>query len=284
MLLLTLPEAPTGSHLQLLERGEMSDLIQDNPASNFSRGFFYPFRGLRLLSRYPALLKYIVIPFLINLIIFSSAVYFGLGFFSRTVVQYIPQGEAWYWVILYYAAWILAVLVTAVLVFFLFTIVGNLIASPFNDLLSERAEEYLLGNRSETVFSWKGFFRDARSTVVNELKKISIFLVGMVLLLLLNLIPVLGQLIYSVAAILFTLFFLVVEYLGYVFSRKNYPFSEQRRYIWRRKFLTLGFGTGVLCILAVPFLQFLCLPLAVLGATLLWCESSQTPCSGASDP
>lgn len=262
----------------------MTDHIQTNPATSFSRGFFYPFRGLRLLSRYPALLKYIVIPFLINLVIFSSAVYFGLDFFNSTVVQYIPQGEAWYWALLYYAAWILAVLVTAVLVFFLFTVIGNLIASPFNDLLSERAEEYLLGKRSETAFSLKGFLHDARFTLVNELKKMSLFLVGMVFLLLLNLIPVLGQLIYSVAAILFTLFFLVVEYLGYVFGRKNYAFREQRRYIWRRKFLTLGFGTGVLCILAVPFLQFLCLPLAVLGATLLWCENSQSSCPGKPEP
>jgi CysZ protein len=258
----------------------MPDLIQDNPAASFSKGFSYPFRGLRLLSRYPALLKYIVIPFLINLIIFSSAVYFGLDFFKSTVVQYIPQGEAWYWAILYYAAWILAVLVTAVLVFFLFTVVGNLIASPFNDLLSERAEEYLLGKRPETAFSFKGFFRDARSTLLSELKKMSFFLIGMVFLLLLNLIPALGQLVYSVAAILFTLFFLVMEYLGYVFGRKNFTFRDQRLYIWRRKFLTLGFGTGVLCMLAVPFLQFLCLPLAVLGATLLWCENSQSSCPG----
>jgi CysZ protein len=119
---------------------------------------------------------------------------------------------------------------------------------------------------------------------VNELKKMSLFLIGMVLLLLLNLIPVLGQLVYSVAAILFTLFFLVVEYLGYVFSRKNYSFRDQRRYIWRRKFLTLGFGTGVLCILAVPFLQFFCLPLAVLGATLLWCENSRSSSLGEPEP
>ena len=262
----------------------MPDLIQNNPVTNFSRGFYYPFRGLRLLSRHPALLKYIIIPFLINLIVFSSAVYFGLDFFNTTVVGYIPHGEAWYWAILYYAAWILAVLVTAVLVFFLFTVVGNLIASPFNDLLSERTEESLLGKGPATAFSFKGFLRDARSTLVNELKKMCFFLIGMVLLLLLNLIPVLGQLVYSVAAILFTLFFLVVEYLGYVFGRKNYSFGDQRRYIWRRKFLTLGFATGVLCILTVPFLQFFCLPLAVLGATLLWCENSQSSSLGEPEP
>jgi CysZ protein len=254
----------------------MAEFITNNPVANFSRGFFYPFRGLRLLTRHPALLKYIAIPFLINLIVFSSAVHLGLDFFNSTVVDYIPRGEAWYWAILYYAAWVLAVLLTAVLVFFLFTVVGNLIASPFNDLLSERAEELLLGQKQETRFSLRGFLSDARRTIAAELKKLSLFVAGMMALLLLNLIPALGQLLYSAAAILFTLFFLVVEYLGYVFGRKSRTFRDQRRYIWRRKFLMLGFGTGVLCLLAVPFLQFLCLPLAVLGATLLWCENLET--------
>lgn len=254
----------------------MAELLKNNPVTNFSRGFFYPFRGLRLLAGHPALLKYIAIPFLINLTVFSGAVYLGLDFFNDTVVQYLPQGEAWYWAILYYAAWVLAVLLTAVLVFFSFTVVGNLIASPFNDLLSERAEQQLLGKRHDEPFSLRGFVRDARRTLAVELKKLSLFVAGMVTLLLFNLIPALGQVLYSVAAVAFTLFFLVMEYLGYVFERKSFSFREQRRYIWRRKFLMLGFGTGVFCMLAVPFLQFLCLPLAVLGATLLWCEDTET--------
>lgn len=255
----------------------MAEILRNNPVGNFSRGFFYPFRGLRLLAAYPALLKYIAIPSLINLTVFSGAVWLGLDFFNSTVASYLPQGDAWYWALLYYAAWVLAVLLTAVLVFFSFTVVGNLIASPFNDLLSERAEELLRGEGAAEPFSLHGFLRDARRTVVAELKKLSFFVVGMLGLLLLNLVPAVGQLLYSVAAVAFTLFFLVVEYLGYVFGRKCLPFVEQRRYIWRRKFLSLGFGTGILCLLAVPFLQFLCLPLAVLGATLLWCENSETP-------
>ena len=32
----------------------------------------------------------------------------------------------------------------------------------------------------------------------------------------------------------------------------------------------LGFGTGVMGVLAVPFLQFFCIPLGVVGATQLW--------------
>jgi len=247
----------------------------DNPAARFSRGFFYPFRAIKLFRRFPCLLRYIVIPFFINLLVFSSVLYLGLEFFNRTVVPYLPSGEAWYWVLLYYTAWVLAVLLTAVLVFFTFTVVGNLIASPFNDILSERAEELLTGQKTAESFSLSELFRDARRVMGVELKKLSLFVVGMLLLLLLNLIPGAGPFLYSVAATLFTVFFLAVEYLAYVFERKRYPFAQQRRYVLGRKFLVMGFGTGVFCALSIPFFQFFCIPLAVLGGTMLWVDEQE---------
>ncbi len=251
--------------------------FRDNPLSNFSRGFAYPFRGGRFILKNPRLLRFILIPFFINTLIFALAVYLGLSFFNDIVVGRIPQGEAWYWAIFYYLLWTLAGLVTAALVFFGFTVVGNLIASPFNDLLSERTEQAFAGKAAEAHFSLRQFMRDAVKTLVEESKKISLFVLGMALLLLLNLIPGIGTLIYAVLSVLFTLFFLVVEYTGYVFSRKQLAFGEQRRFIFNRKFLSLGFGVGVFCTLAIPFFQFFCIPIAVVGATLLWVDTESRP-------
>ena len=255
----------------------MTPTLRNNPLSNFTRGFAYPFRGGRFILKNPRLLRYILIPFFINTVVFSLSVYFGLDFFNDMVVERIPQGEAWYWALLYYLLWVLAGLVTAVLVFFTFTVVGNLIASPFNDLLSERTEETHRGKAGEGSFSLRQFLRDALRTLIEESKKISLFVVGMILLLLLNLIPGLGTLLYSILSLLFTIFFLAVEYTGYVFGRKQLPFREQRGFISKRKFLTFGFGAGVLCLLAIPFLQFFCIPVAVVGATLLCVEDDQPP-------
>jgi CysZ protein len=94
----------------------------------------------------------------------------------------------------------------------------------------------------------------------------------MLLLLLLNLIPGFGPLLYAVLAPLFTLFFLVIEYLGFVLVRKQVGFSRQQRYVLGRPLLMAGFGCGVFILLAIPLVQFFCIPLAVSGATLLWCE------------
>jgi len=54
----------------------------------------------------------IIVPFLVNVIVLGVAIYWGLFFFNSVVVHYIPQGDAWYWVILSYFLWTTAVLVT----------------------------------------------------------------------------------------------------------------------------------------------------------------------------
>jgi CysZ protein len=196
-------------------------------------------------------------------------------------VHHIPQGDAWYWAILSYFLWIVAILVTMVLVFFSFTVIGAIIASPFNDILSEKTEELLTGIPHEEPFVFKIFLKDAFNTVKDESKKILIFVILMVFLLPLNFLPG-GSLPYSVLTILLTIFFLVVEYTGYVFYRKHKTFREQRSFIFSQKFLMLGFGTGVMGVLAVPFLQLICIPLGVVGATQLWYDLSR-PESGPRD-
>lgn len=252
----------------------MTVQAQRNFVVNFSRGFFAPFRSFRTLRHNPRLLPYIIIPFLINVTVFSSAVYLGLDFFGTTVVEHLPQGESWYWAILYWLVWTLAVLMTAVLVFFTFTVVGNLIASPFNDLLSERTEEVLSGQTNDELFSIGQFVSDAWRTVMLEAKKMSIFIVAMLLILPLNLLPGVGNGIYTLLAVSLTLFFLSFEYLGFVMVRKRKFFREQKSYIFARKFLMLGFSCGVMALLMIPFFQMLCIPLSVIGITRLWCEES----------
>ena len=247
--------------------------LKNNPLTNFSRGFLYPFRAGKFIKIHPVLLKYIIVPFFINFVVLIFAVYWGLSFFNSIIIHYIPQGEAWYWVILSYFLWILAILMTMILVFFGFAVTGAIIASPFNDILSEKTEEILTGIPNEEPFVFRVFLKDALQTVMDESKKIIIFVILMLLLLPLNLIPG-GTLPYSVLSVLLTIFFLVVEYTGYVFNRKHLTFRDQRHFIFSQKFLMIGFGTGIMGMLAVPFLQFLCIPFGVVGATQLWHDFS----------
>jgi len=245
------------------------------PISGFTRGFSYPLRAVKFFRRKPGLLKYLAIPFFINLLVFTATVYFGLDLFQGMLDTYAPSTDVWYGVLLYYLAWIVALLMTTVLVFFSFTIFGNLIASPFNEILSERTEGLVNGVHNDEPFNLRRFWNESRNAIIVEIKKMVFFVVCMLLLFGINFIPGIGSLIYAVLAPLFTLFFLAVEYMAFVLMRKQLSFSEQRRYIFRHPILMLGYACGVFCMLAIPFIQFFCIPFAVVGATLLWCDFPQ---------
>nr|MBF0221538.1 EI24 domain-containing protein [Desulfobulbaceae bacterium] len=247
----------------------MTTIAAKNPVSKFVYGFLCPFRSFGFVRQNPALYKFIILPFLINTVTFSLVVYFGLNSIFSLVMSKVPQGEAWYWLILNYLMIAVAILVVFVLVFFSFAVVGSLIASPFNDVLSERTASILTGKVSEEPFLFSVMLLDARRTLVVESKKIGVFLVGMLLLLFLHLIPVLGSALYPILSVGWTVFFLVTEYTGYVFTRKRYDFSRQRQTVFKYFALMFGFGVGLLCVLAIPFLQFMCIPLGVVGAVRL---------------
>jgi CysZ protein len=59
-------------------------------------------------------------------------------------------------------------------------------------------------------------------------------------------------------------------------------FRDQRRLLRQHWPLTLGFGAMVLLLTLIPLLNFLAMPAAVIGATLMWFRkrrSNQGPCA-----
>jgi CysZ protein len=257
--------------------------MKQNPWRNFKTGLNAPFAAFAFLKQHKSLTKYILIPFIINLVIFSLAAYLGFSLFESQILHRIPQNEAWYWSVLNYASWLLAILLTAVLVFFSFTVIGSLVASPFNEILSERTEQIVTGGKAAETFHLRIFFKDAISTFLDESRKIALFVTAMILLLMLNLVPIIGTLLYPILSTILIVFFLAVEYTGYVFSRKRLPFREQRRYLLKNKSLWVGFGIGLLLILAIPLVQFFCIPLGVIGATRLYLPAASSTKGEAAD-
>jgi len=81
-----------------------------------------------------------------------------------------------------------------------------------------------------------------------------------------------GVLLHPLLSFLLMLYFLVMEYTGFVLDRKGFPFRRQREYIRSQRARMMGYGLGVFCLLSVPFLQLLAMPLAVIGATMLYVE------------
>jgi len=235
--------------------------------AGFRKGFSYPLSSISFVWRHPALWPYIIIPFILNLSLFSLVAYFGFGYFQELVASQIPNTEAWYWFFLNYLLLALGAIVVLVMIFFSFTVVGAVIASPFNDLLSERCEMLLTGGIKEELFSLSTFVADAKRTVINQLKMVGMFVAGMLLLFMLNILPGVGSAIYAVLSVMWVIFFLVVEYTGYHIARKRLLFKDHRRVIYDRFSLMAGFGCALFCMLAIPLSQLVMIPLGVVGGT-----------------
>jgi len=238
----------------------------------FFDGLFSVWMAFRFVISHPKLYKYVAIPFIINVVVFSVAVYWGFDFFTEVSGQYFSPQDAWYWQIVAVVVKFLAGLITLVVVFFAFTVVGNLIAAPFNDVLSQRTEQILTGTLIDEPFSMAQIMKDLWRVIQDELRKMSIFVVLMIVALLFNFLPGVGSFIYAVLSVGLTLYFLIIEYTGYVFGRKHLGFKDQRIFISRNRLGTLGFAVAVMGMLCIPFVQFFTIPIAVVAATQICCS------------
>lgn len=241
----------------------------------FSGAAFF-IRGIKLTA-HPELRLFVAIPLLINILVFSAAIWLGVSQFSNLLNSFMPQGDSRWLEYARTAIWILFGLIILIILFFSFTIIANLIGSPFNGLLSERAEAYL----SAAKMTDSGGFRELMSSIVpsllSELKKLLYFLALGLGLFLILLVPGINML-SPVAWLLFSSWMLSLEYIAYPMENHRIFFSSVRKEMKKKKAVAFGFGIMVLITSMVPLLNFLVMPAAVIGATVMYVErfSSET--------
>ena len=236
------------------------------------RGAGYLLEGLRLV-RQPGLRRYVLIPFLINLLLFGGLLYFAFGWVGALVellLGYLPGYLDW----LGYLLWPLFALLGVLLVFFGVSLLANLVGAPFNDLLAAAVARHLSGQPQEEG-DWQILLRELPSTLLSELRKLFYFLLRVIPLGILFLIPGL-----NLAApflwVLFGAWMLALEYVAYPMENRGLLFSQQRRWLWAHRGLSLGFGAATLVVTLVPLVNFLVMPVAVAGATAMWLRETQT--------
>lgn len=236
------------------------------------RGAAYLLEGLGLV-RQPGLRRYVLIPLLINMLLFGGLLYFAYGWVGGLVellLGYLPAYLDW----LSYLLWPLFVLVGVLVVFFGFSLLANLIGAPFNDLLAAAVARHLTGQAQEEG-DWQTLFRELLPNLLSELRKLLYFLLRLIPLGILFLIPGLNL----AAPFLWALFgawMLALEYVSYPMGNRGLLFAQQRRWLRDHRGLSLGFGAATLLGTLVPLVNFLVMPVAVAGATAMWVRESQT--------
>ena len=235
-------------------------------------GFFYPFRGFMFIVRNPRLLAYVTIPALINALLYALFIWYTSTRIHQWISSLIPEGEGWYWAVLFYIALALAGILVLTLIIYTFTIVGGIILSPFNDLLSEKVDLLYSGNIPETPFQMKAALKDMARALKAEAGRVLIYLTGFGLLLLLNLFPPVGTAVYGIAITVFTMYFIGWEYFDYSMERYKLTFGQKMKTNMKNSPALLSFGAGAAIALMFPIINLAAIPVCVTGATLLYCD------------
>jgi CysZ protein len=245
------------------------------------RGFYTAWRGFLLLKNQRLLWKWAALPAVVNFVVFIIVFALFLQIFddlyamatSFLVVAPPTTWYAWLWVapvrLLAWAIGLLMLVVSVVVIYLTFLVLGTTIASPFLAMLAQAVEE-LVGNPAvaPTHTTMRDQWHALAGTLLDELRKLAFFIGIQLGLVLLGLIPFLTP-VTIVASALFTMFFLPLEYAGFAMDRRQLRFAQRRDLLWQHRWSMLGFGAAASLTFFIPLLNFFCLPILVVGGTLL---------------
>jgi CysZ protein len=233
---------------------------------NVARGAGYLTRGAKLL-KHPSLRAFVIIPLVINILIFGSLLTLGFSYISDLMDSMLGSIPGWLnfikWIL-----WPLIVITVSLISGYLFTTVALVIASPFNALLAEKAEELITGQPVDSLEGFGAALASVPRSVVRELLKLLYYIPMALLALLLSFIPGVG----AVAWLLLGAWMMSIQFVDYPMDNHQLSFAEVKKACRSRRLSSLGFGGVVAVCTGIPLVNFFVVPAAVVGATLLWCE------------
>jgi CysZ protein len=242
--------------------------------SSFFLGLNYLKSGFALI-RVDGIRRYVVIPLCINILVFVGLGWALSDLFSQALSWFEFDPDSWIGAIvdkLLFVLWVVFGLALLVIFSYTFTLVANLIAAPFNSLLSEKIEAHLngsLGHKSSDSF--KHVLKSMPKILHSEISKLLYLLLWTIPVLLLFVIPGINILAPFVS-FLFGAWMFSLEYMDYPMSNNGHLFGSVKKSLRKKRHLALGFGSAVTLISIIPILNLIAMPVAVAGATKLWVD------------
>jgi CysZ protein len=235
-------------------------------------GINYFFQGLSLILK-PGIRQWVLIPFLINVVLFSLLIYYGwigfptlIEFLDSQMQNWIPD---WAWLLEIMRLLMLPLFTVFVLIlfFFVFTFIGNLIAEPFNGLLAAAVEKHLTGKAVNSPN--ESGFKMIIGFIGEKIGKLLYYLKWVIVLVIISLIPVIN-IISPILWFLFGAWLAALEYSDAPLENHGYNAPARRKILAQKRILSFGFGSVVLVAMFIPIINLLVMPSAVAGATCMW--------------
>ncbi|MDM8561522.1 sulfate transporter CysZ [Candidatus Parabeggiatoa sp. HSG14] len=249
-------------------------------------GSLYFFKGFTLLTK-PNIRQRVLIPLLINVILLTALIYLGwlqyeilFDLFTKQLPNWLseldlPKNLLPDFKELIVAAegflWIFIIIITLILIFLIFTIVGNLISGPFNALLAEAVEIHLTGKSVHSPSQpWYGFLIGISW---KPIEKLLYYFSLIIMLLIVSVIPIINY-IAPLLWLLFITWLVSLEYTEVPMENHGYNMPTIRYILTKKRMVVLGFGLTTLLVMFIPLVNFLVMPVAVAGATCMWVSES----------
>ncbi len=238
----------------------------------FVSGALYPLNAAAVLARAPRLWRYVLIPMLVNMLV-GATLYAGLLFAGLSAIDGLIAGlPAWAAVL---GALLRVLLIVGLLIATGFVLVrfGVVLGSPWYTRLSAELE-LLRGGQPlpEQTAGLSAALRDLGRALAFELRKLLLVVVIGALLLLLNLIPVAGQVLTTVGWIALGATITCLDFFDYPLERRLLSFRAKLGVIRRSLPASAGFGLVCLALVSIPFVNLLSIPLCVAAGTLFFCD------------
>jgi len=248
----------------------------NNPISAPLSGIRFFLQGISMIFA-PEVKKFVVVPLIINLILFSGAIYLLATQYESLINWLTPDLPSWIpdflssvveWFI--GLLWMLFAAVALIIIFFGFTIIANIVGAPFNTYLSAAVEYKLTG--VQPIDPRTSFIKIVIESIGGELNKLIYFIIWMIPLLIISVIPVINVISPFLWAI-FSAWMLALQYTDYPLGNRGYSFSKIKYTLSTQRMLSLGFGGSATVATMIPILNFLVMPVSVAGATIMAVES-----------
>ncbi|WP_338650809.1 sulfate transporter CysZ [Yersinia enterocolitica] len=232
-------------------------------------GIHYFAQGWQLISR-PGIRRFVILPLLVNILLMGGAFWWlfnRIGDWVPQLMSYVPDWLQW----LSYLLWPVMVISVLLVFSYLFSTIANFIAAPFNGLLAEQLEASLTGNPLPDT-GILGIMKDLPRIMAREWRKLAYYLPRALVLLLLYLVPGVGQTLAPVLWFLFSAWMLSIQYCDYPFDNHKVSFQHMRSALRQDKVDNLQFGALVSLLTMIPLLNLVIMPVAVCGATAMWVD------------
>lgn len=248
----------------------------------FTDGIGFVGQGFQLAKR-PGIRPYMLVPFLMNFVLFSAFGYFTFDQLSSLVsmLDWVADFPGWLdwleaivnwlfgafkWLILLAGVFLMLFIMGSV-----FTMLTHLLVSPFIGLLGEKVEREL-----HTVdYPVNTLSQIALRTIKRELVKFRYWILralglGVVTIILWSL-PIVNALT-PVIWYLFGAWMLAMQYIDIPADNNGYSFEDVLALMRRHRAEIMGFGGAIMLLTATPIVNLFIIPIAVAGGVVFWVE------------